>query len=218
MSDTDKADRVHILQVRPDDKLELITLPTWCEKTIDLDDVTELRFKTGTRKRTFLFVKAPVRLVVEVFCNRQEQHGDYSIKNVYASKITGYCHIYGPVTVVCTCDEKIINMQLFVKLCRENGRAMYEYSNEEKKFVDFYGDMLHRLVLGTEKHEALHGPYCAVCDYNHPAADSGSAAADSGSAAADSGSAAAGADIRRSERSRKKKIIFDPSVVKTEEP
>jgi hypothetical protein len=100
---------VHILQVRTDNKLELITLPTWCQKKKDLHDLPELHFKTGTRVRTFLFMKQPVTLVVDVYSNSQEQNGDQSIMNEYALMITGY-DTFGPLTVVCMCDGNYQNI------------------------------------------------------------------------------------------------------------
>jgi hypothetical protein len=214
--DAEEAGCVEILQVLPEPKLMLIKLPPWCKKTIDLDDVTELMFVTGSQsKRTFLFVRAPVRLTVDVFCNRQKQHGDYSIKNVYASRITGY-DTFGPLTVVCMCDDKIISMQTFLKLCRENGKALYKYTDKEKNFPGIYGDMLQRLVRGAERELEAAGSKRKAPE--HPSLSTGS----SNGAAADVGAGtlslvpAAGADVRRSDRSRKQKVIFDPSVVKTE--
>jgi hypothetical protein len=115
-------DCVEILQVLPHTKLKLIKLPPSCKNTKDLDNLSELKFVTGSRKRTFLFLEAP-SLTVEVFCNPQEQHGDYSIKNEYASRITGH-NTFGPLTVVCTCDDIIISFDTFVKLCIENGKKL----------------------------------------------------------------------------------------------
>jgi len=215
--------------VLPEPKLKLIKLPPSCKKIIDLHDVPALMFTTFLLKRTFGFLKKPVQLFVDVFWLPEEQHGDQSIKNEYASMITGQ-ETFGPLTVVCLCDQKIISMQQFVKLCTDNGMVLRAYSDKERKFSGIHGDMLHRLVRGTGR-RLLAGTLlpvlpdaeaeaagCKTKAPEHPSLSTGS----SNGAAADVGAGtlslvpAAGADVRRSDRSRKQKVIFDPSVVKTE--
>jgi hypothetical protein len=223
---------MHCVQVLPDTQLKLIKLPPWCKKTINLDDVTELMFVNGLRRRTFLFVKAPVRVTVDVFCNPQEQHGDYSIKNEYASRITGH-DTFGPLTVVCMCDHKIICMQTFSKLCRENGKPLRKYTDEEKIFPGIYGDMLQLMVSGSEREASreLEAAGSKRKAPEHPPSrrvrtrsSNGAAGADVGAgtlsllpaAGADVGAGtlsvlpAAGADVRRSDRKRKRTVIYDP--------
>jgi hypothetical protein len=120
--------------------------------------------------------------------------------NFYALKITGK-PISGPLTVVCICDEQIINMPTFMKLCRENGMQLREFKfGTEKQFPGVEGDMLHYLLKTRRKYEA---------SIKHEEEREASPA--SGSGAAASGSAAAEGDVRRSDRTRKPKQIFDPS-------
>ena len=175
-----------VLQVHPDDELKVVLLPMWCQEKKDVNYLSELRVRVP-KVRSFLFVqKKSVRLEIEAYSKPWQKDGN-SILNEYASLITGY-DTFGPLTVVCLYNDKIIDMHEFAKLCTENGKFLREYSDKDKKFSGFYGDMLHRLVRGTAKH-----PECPVCGTKLPAAnsDSASAAADAGSAAADSGSAAA---------------------------
>ncbi len=78
-------------------------------------------------------------------------------------------------------------------------RVVHEYSDEEKKFPGFYGDMLHHLVRGSERELER----------------------ELEAAGALSLLPAAGADVGAgtlSDRSRKDKVILDPSVVNTEVP
>jgi hypothetical protein len=221
--DAEEARCVEILQVLPKPELMLIKLPPWCKKIKDLDDVRELMFKTGSRNRTFLFVRKPVRLVVEVFCNPQEQHGDYSIENGYASRITGY-DTFGPLTVVCTCNGILVSMQTFLKLCMENGKPLRKYTDQEKNFPGIYGDMLQRLVLGSEREASreLEAAGSKRKAPEHPPSRQVRTRSSNGAAGADVGAGtlsllpAAGADVRRSDRKRKPTVIYDPSVVKTE--
>jgi hypothetical protein len=205
MSDTNEAGRLCILQVHTDDQLELITLPTWCQEKKDLPDLAELHLRVPL-VRTFQFVTEPVTLEIDVYSNCKCAMGDQAIENEYASKITGY-ETFGPLTVVCMCDQKIINMEQFTNLCKENGKFLRKYSDKEKKFSGSYGDMLHRLVLGTAKHNAKVAAAAAAaataaaaacrdagaCRYTWEdwvlEADSGAAAA--AAAAADSGATAA---------------------------
>jgi len=142
--------------------------------------------------------------------------------NFYAAKITGQA-ISGPFTVACMCNEQIVNMDEFLKLCTENGKNFREFKlGTEKQFPGLEGDMLHRLVKARAKWEARkkeEREACCVCDspdIDSGAAASGSGAAASGSGAAASGSEAAEVDVRRSGRVRRPKQIFDPSIVKRE--
>jgi hypothetical protein len=98
-------------------------------------------------------------------------------------------------------DEQIINMPTFMKLCRENGMQLREFKfGTEKQFPGVVGDMLHLLLKTRKKYEE---------SIKHEEEREASPA--SGSVAAASGSAAAEGDVRRSDRTRKPKQIFDPS-------
>jgi hypothetical protein len=119
--------------------------------------------------------------------------------NFYAAKITGE-PISGPLTVVCISDEQIVNMDEFFQLCKESGMPMRDFKlGTEKQFPGLEGDMLHRLVRTNMKHEKRKKP------------EEHEASPDFGSGAAASGSAPAEGDVRRSDRTRKRKQIFDPS-------
>jgi len=136
--------------------------------------------------------------------------------NFYAAKITGQA-ISGPFTVACMCNEQIVNMDEFLKLCTENGMQFREFKLGKKQFPGLEGDMLHRLVKARAKCEARQKEEReASPDIDSGAAASSSGAAASGSGAAASGSEAAEVDVRRSGRVRRPKQIFDPSIVKRE--
>ena len=137
--------------------------------------------------------------------------------NFYAAKITGQA-ISGPFTVACMCNEQIVNIDEFLKLCTENGKQFREFKlGTEKQFPGLEGDMLHLLVKTRAKWEARQKEEReASPDIDSGAAASSSGAAASGSGAAASGSEAAEVDVRRSDRVRRPKQIFDPSIVKRE--
>jgi len=126
--------------------------------------------------------------------------------NFCALKITGNA-ISGPLFLACICDEQIVNMDEFFQLCKESGMQMREFKlGTEKQFPGLEGDMLHRLVRTTMKYEKSKKQ-----EEREASPDSGSVAAASGS-----GAAASEVGVRRSGRVRKRKEIFDPSIVKRE--